>query len=158
MPPFDPSKRDKLEDFEQREIELLGKARRVYVAGQGPAVIVMSEMPGISPYVARFARWVRDAGLTVYMPSLFGRDGVVPGGLAPWFRFRAPASPGNSAPLRQTNPARERSGSGPWRRWRARIVAATGCRHQHVLYRQVYLEHDEIGGCTGPVAAIIAHA
>ena len=79
MPSFDPSKRDKLEDFEHREIELLGKTRRVYVAGQGPAVIVMSEMPGISPYVARFARWVRDAGLTVYMPSLFGRDGVMPG-------------------------------------------------------------------------------
>jgi dienelactone hydrolase len=35
-------------------------------------------MPGISPHVARFARWVRDAGFTVYMPSLFGRDGAVP--------------------------------------------------------------------------------
>jgi dienelactone hydrolase len=40
-------------------------------------VIVMAEMPGISPHVARFSRWVRDAGFTVYMPSLFGRDGVV---------------------------------------------------------------------------------
>jgi dienelactone hydrolase len=48
------------------------------VAGAGPAVIVMTEMPGISPQVARFARWVRDAGFTVYMPSLFGRDGAVP--------------------------------------------------------------------------------
>jgi len=38
----------------------------------------MSEMPGISPHVARFARWVRDAGFMVYMPSLFGRDGAVP--------------------------------------------------------------------------------
>src|SRR5262249_32480301 len=38
----------------------------------------MAEMPGISPHVARFARWVRDAGFTVYMPSLFGRDGAVP--------------------------------------------------------------------------------
>ena len=38
----------------------------------------MSEMPGISPHVARFARWARDAGFTVYMPSLFGRDGAVP--------------------------------------------------------------------------------
>ncbi|WP_291609684.1 dienelactone hydrolase family protein [Bradyrhizobium sp.] len=38
----------------------------------------MTEMPGISPHVARFARWVRDAGFTVYMPSLFGRDGAVP--------------------------------------------------------------------------------
>ena len=47
------------------------------MAGSGPAVIVMAEMPGISPHVARFARWVRDAGLTVYLPSLFGRDGAV---------------------------------------------------------------------------------
>jgi dienelactone hydrolase len=38
----------------------------------------MTEMPGISPHVARFSRWVRDAGFTVYMPSLFGRDGAVP--------------------------------------------------------------------------------
>ena len=47
--------------------------------GRGAAVIVMTETPGISPHVARFARWVRDAGFTVYMPSLFGRDGAVPG-------------------------------------------------------------------------------
>lgn len=70
---------DPLDDFEKRQVTLLGKTKRVYVAGRGPAVIVMSEMPGISPYVARFARWVRDAGLTVYMPSLFGKDGVLPG-------------------------------------------------------------------------------
>src|SRR5262245_44035854 len=70
---------DELEDFAPREIALDGVAKRVYVAGRGPAVIVMSEMPGISPEVARFARWVRDAGFTVYMPSLFGRDGAVPG-------------------------------------------------------------------------------
>src|SRR5262249_52459190 len=69
---------DPLEDFSAREIALLGVAKRVYVAGEGPAVIVMTEMPGISPHVARFARWVRDAGFTVYMPSLFGRDGAVP--------------------------------------------------------------------------------
>jgi len=49
----------------------------VYVTGTGPAVIVMTEMPGISPHVARFSRWVRDAGFTVYMPSLFGRDGAL---------------------------------------------------------------------------------
>lgn len=70
---------DTLSDFEAREIALEGVAKRVYVAGAGPAVIVMTEMPGISPQVARFARWVRDAGFTVYMPSLFGRDGAVPG-------------------------------------------------------------------------------
>src|SRR5260370_471722 len=62
-----------------RESTLLDVTKRVYSAGNGPAVIVMSEMPGISPHVARFSRWVRDAGFAVYMPSLFGRDGAVPG-------------------------------------------------------------------------------
>lgn len=70
---------DALEDFHPREITLDGVSKRVHVAGSGPAVIVMSEMPGISPQVARFSRWVRDAGFSVYMPSLFGRDGAVPG-------------------------------------------------------------------------------
>jgi dienelactone hydrolase len=73
-----PSVNDPLDDFAAREISLDGVAKKVYVAGTGPAVIVMTEMPGISPHVARFARWVRDAGFTVYMPSLFGRDGAVP--------------------------------------------------------------------------------
>jgi dienelactone hydrolase len=79
MPERSMKEDDPLEDFARREIALQGVTKRVYVAGSGPAVIVMSEMPGISPHVARFARWVRDAGFTVYMPSLFGRDGAVPG-------------------------------------------------------------------------------
>jgi dienelactone hydrolase len=70
---------DPLEDFDPRAVTLDGVTKVVHVAGTGPAVIVMTEMPGISPHVARFARWVRDAGFTVYMPSLFGRDGAVPG-------------------------------------------------------------------------------
>jgi dienelactone hydrolase len=67
---------DPLEDFQGRSLTFEEKTKTVWVAGQGPAVIVMAEMPGISPHVARFARWVRDAGFTVYMPSLFGRDGA----------------------------------------------------------------------------------
>lgn len=69
---------DPLDDFNARTIACLGVEKTVHVSGVGPAVIVMTEMPGISPHVARFARWVRDAGFTVYMPSLFGRDGAVP--------------------------------------------------------------------------------
>jgi dienelactone hydrolase len=78
MPKRSMKQDDPLEDFKRREIALDGITKAVHVAGSGPAVIVMTEMPGISPYVARFARWVRDAGFTVYMPSLFGRDGAVP--------------------------------------------------------------------------------
>jgi dienelactone hydrolase len=69
---------DPLDDFTARAVELDGATKTVYCAGRGPAVIVMTEMPGISPQVARFARWVREAGFTVYLPSLFGRDGAVP--------------------------------------------------------------------------------
>src|SRR5882757_955411 len=89
MPTRSMKQDDPLEDFKRREIALDGITKAVHVAGSGPAVIVMTEMPGISPYVARFARWVRDAGFTVYMPSLFGRDGAVPNveeGTAPFQR------------------------------------------------------------------------
>src|SRR5262245_53521173 len=66
---------DSLADFERREITLLGQRKLVFVAGTGPAVIVMAEMPGIESHVARFARFVRDAGFTVWMPNLFGEPG-----------------------------------------------------------------------------------
>jgi dienelactone hydrolase len=69
---------DTLVDFDRRQITLDGVSKPVHVSGVGPAVIVMAEMPGISPHVARFARWVRDARFSVYMPSLFGRDGAYP--------------------------------------------------------------------------------
>ena len=70
---------DPLDDFTSRRIEMDGLSKIVHVAGSGPAVIVMPETPGISPHLARFARWVRDAGFTAWMPSLFGRDGALPG-------------------------------------------------------------------------------
>lgn len=69
---------DPLDDFVPRRFRADGIDKRVLVSGTGPAVIVMTEMPGISPEVARFARWVREAGFTVFLPSLFGRDGAVP--------------------------------------------------------------------------------
>jgi dienelactone hydrolase len=79
VPPRTLAEDDPLDDFEASTVTLGGTTKVVYTAGAGPAVIVMTEMPGISPHVARFSRWVRDAGFTVYMPSLFGRDGAVPG-------------------------------------------------------------------------------
>ncbi|MGH2865250.1 MAG: dienelactone hydrolase family protein [Solirubrobacteraceae bacterium] len=78
MPEQQTDGEDPLDDFDRREITLEEVTKVVHVAGEGPAVVVMAEMPGISPHVARFSRWVRDAGFTVYMPSLFGRDGALP--------------------------------------------------------------------------------
>ena len=71
----DLTQHDALEDFDARELTFLGGTRRVFVSGQGPAVIVMAEIPGIYPHVSRFARWVREAGFTVWMPNLFGEPG-----------------------------------------------------------------------------------
>lgn len=67
-----------LADFAARDLMFDGLAKRVWISGTGPAVIVMAEMPGITPHVLRFARWVREAGMTVYLPSLFGTDGAEP--------------------------------------------------------------------------------
>ena len=66
---------DLMEDF-TREVFTSGEfTYDVYWSGSGPAVIVMAEMPGITPNVLRFARWVRDLGCTVVLPDLFGRAG-----------------------------------------------------------------------------------
>src|SRR3569833_3559798 len=52
-----------------------GKTKPVYVRGKGPAVVVMHEIPGITPQVIRFADWVVDAGFRDYMPELAGTTG-----------------------------------------------------------------------------------
>jgi len=52
--------------------------RTVYRAGSGPGVVVMSEIPGITPKVAEFAQRLVDAGFTVAMPDLFGTAGREP--------------------------------------------------------------------------------
>jgi dienelactone hydrolase len=69
---------DVITDFSRRLVDVEGVVKTVYAAGSGPAVVLMPEMPGISPDVLRLARWVRDAGFTVYVPSLFGIDGAYP--------------------------------------------------------------------------------
>jgi dienelactone hydrolase len=70
MQPADP-----LTDFSHFEFDRAGKHRTVYRKGTGPAVIIMHEVPGITPQVARFARYVVDAGMTAFMPHLFGVPG-----------------------------------------------------------------------------------
>lgn len=49
--------------------------RQVFRRGHGPAVIVIHEVPGLHPLVLRFAERVADAGMTVFLPSLFGDPG-----------------------------------------------------------------------------------
>ena len=52
-----------------------GKTRDVYRVGSGPAVVVVHEVPGITPRVAEFGRRVAEIGCTAVLPSLFGEPG-----------------------------------------------------------------------------------
>ena len=59
-----------------------GVSHPTYRRGTGPGVIVIHEIPGITPEVATFGQEVVDAGYTVVMPSLFGTDGGTMTGLS----------------------------------------------------------------------------
>ena len=52
-----------------------GATRTVYCRGQGPGVVIIHEVPGITPAVERFANFVVDAGFTAFLPQLFGTPG-----------------------------------------------------------------------------------
>lgn len=69
---------DDLHDFDRTTFTHDGKTRDIFRKGEGPAVIVIAEMPGISPKVADFARRVVDIGCTAVMPHLFGDPGRDP--------------------------------------------------------------------------------
>jgi len=64
-----------LDRYEAAHFTHEGVTKPVYVRGTGPAVIVMHEIPGITPEAVRFADWVVDAGFRVYMPLLIGKAG-----------------------------------------------------------------------------------
>ena len=113
--------RDPMADFSRREVTLLGQTKPVFVSGEGPAVIVMAEMPGIYAHMVRFARMVRDAGFTVWMPALFGTQG---GPVTPWVAVGAMVRGCISREFR----AFAANESGPVTRW-LRALAA----HAHPL-------------------------
>jgi len=58
--------------FDKSAVEIDGVSRDVFRRGKGPAVVIMAEIPGITPVVAAFATRVADAGFSVYLPQLFG--------------------------------------------------------------------------------------
>ncbi len=52
-----------------------GTTRDLYRKGAGPGVVIVHELPGITPAVVGFAEEVVGAGFTVVMPSLVGTPG-----------------------------------------------------------------------------------
>ena len=57
-----------------------GIVHPLFRKGSGPAVIVVHEIPGITPKVLQFAERVVDQGFTVVMPLLVGEVGREPSG------------------------------------------------------------------------------
>lgn len=64
-----------LKGWTRSTFEAAGLEREVWTKGSGPAVIVVHEVPGITPKVQRFAEEVVACGFTVAMPSLVGTPG-----------------------------------------------------------------------------------
>ena len=69
---------DVLTGFDTTTFTFDGKTRDVYRIGTGPAVMVIAEMPGITPKVIEFAKRVEALGCTVALPHLFGEPGRDP--------------------------------------------------------------------------------
>ena len=66
---------DVLPGWERQSFTAAGYRRETYRRGTGPGVIVVHEIPGITPKVAAFAEEVVDRGFTVVMPDLVGTVG-----------------------------------------------------------------------------------
>jgi dienelactone hydrolase len=64
-----------LEDWSKGSFTAATLTRETYRKGSGPVVIVVHEIPGITPAVERFANDVVNAGFTVVMPDLVGTPG-----------------------------------------------------------------------------------
>src|SRR5439155_11324212 len=67
-----------LTTFARERFEHDGIAHDVYRKGQGPAVIVIAELPGISPQLLGFADRVVALGCTAVLHDLFGSAGRDP--------------------------------------------------------------------------------
>jgi dienelactone hydrolase len=69
---------DVLDGWRVGEFTAAGLTRPTYRRGEGPGVIVIHEIPGVTPLVTKFANEVVDRGFTVVMPSLVGTPGKAP--------------------------------------------------------------------------------
>ena len=67
-----------LDGWEPGEFSAAGITHPTYRRGAGPGVIVVHEIPGITPLVTKFANEVVERGFTVVMPSLVGTPGKPP--------------------------------------------------------------------------------
>lgn len=61
-----------LPGFERFDFSADGATKAVYLAGTGPAVVLIHELPGMVPECVELGRKLAAEGYAVYMPLLFG--------------------------------------------------------------------------------------
>lgn len=61
-----------MEGYTRSSFQYQNTSFPIYRRGQGPGVVILHEIPGITPQVRRFADRVADDGFTVVLPELFG--------------------------------------------------------------------------------------
>ena len=66
---------DPLAGWERGSFTAAGITHDTYRRGRGPCVVVIHEIPGITPLVAAFADEVVERGFTVVLPDVFGEPG-----------------------------------------------------------------------------------
>ncbi|HLI55191.1 MAG TPA: dienelactone hydrolase family protein [Acidimicrobiales bacterium] len=71
---------DVLAGFDRQPFTAGPLTHDVYRCGSGPAVLVLHEIPGMTPKVVAFARRVVERGMTAVLPHLFGTPGRAPSG------------------------------------------------------------------------------
>jgi dienelactone hydrolase len=70
--------------FTEEWMDLRGRCLPVFKSGKGPGIVLIHEMPGITPEVAEFAQFLVDNKFTVWMPYLFAREPGPGGRLDGW--------------------------------------------------------------------------
>jgi hypothetical protein len=60
-------------DFSEFKFTYEDETRPVYVQGNGPAVVLLHELPGMIPQCVDLARSIAREGFTVFLPLLFGQ-------------------------------------------------------------------------------------
>lgn len=74
-PPRYMSSMGALDGFSEERRCYDGSVKAVFSRGHGPGVVIIHEIPGMTPELFRFGRIVADHGFTAILPHLFGEPG-----------------------------------------------------------------------------------
>ena len=66
---------DTPDGYQEFSFPFEGKPRRVFYRGEGPGVLLLHELPGMSEACLELGRLIAEEGYKVYLPLMFGQPG-----------------------------------------------------------------------------------